>query len=159
MAIADELLSLAGTLARADADQATLRRAVSTAYYSLFHLLVQDAAERLWQGDSWDKGGLERSFNHGSMKAISSQFSDGMWKIRKDYSLHVPDALERVTQAFLELQEQRHTADYDNFTFWSALRTRAMIDRARKAFQDWETIRHNPLAANYLLRMLVVKPR
>jgi len=52
MGLAQDLLRQANHLATyegANPSQASLRRAVSTAYYALFHLLIEDAAQR-WQG-------------------------------------------------------------------------------------------------------------
>jgi hypothetical protein len=52
MGLADDLLGLADRLAKptsSDPEQASLRRAVSTAYYALFHLLVAEVAQ-LWHG-------------------------------------------------------------------------------------------------------------
>ncbi len=50
MSLASDLLDQAGTLAGLDPlkpKQASLRRAISAAYYSLFHLLIDDAASRI----------------------------------------------------------------------------------------------------------------
>jgi uncharacterized protein (UPF0332 family) len=55
MAFADDLLDIAQHLAGLPAEiskQASLRRAVSTAYYSLFHLLISDAAATWARGPS-----------------------------------------------------------------------------------------------------------
>src|ERR1017187_1520709 len=52
MGIADDLPTLADRLANpapGDPEQACLRRAISTAYYALFHLLVQEAVQG-WSG-------------------------------------------------------------------------------------------------------------
>ena len=51
MGVAQDLLLQADALATYEVSptQASLRRAVSTAYYALFHRVVQDAALR-WQG-------------------------------------------------------------------------------------------------------------
>src|SRR5665213_3685953 len=47
------------------ATQATLRRTVSTAYYALFHLLVEDACQ-LW-AQATHRGKLSRQFEHRRM--------------------------------------------------------------------------------------------
>src|ERR1017187_3602354 len=52
MGIADDLPTLADRLANpapGDPEQACLRRAIPTAYYALFHLLVQEAVQG-WSG-------------------------------------------------------------------------------------------------------------
>lgn len=66
MGLAQDLLRQANHLATyegANPSQAALRRSVSTAYYALFHLPVEDAAQR-WQGSVAATSGLERALNH-----------------------------------------------------------------------------------------------
>jgi hypothetical protein len=65
MGLAQDLLQQANHLASyegANPSQASLRRAVSTAYYALFHLLIEDAAKR-WSGSPEAQTGMERGFN------------------------------------------------------------------------------------------------
>lgn len=55
MAFADDLLEQAYHLANLDSGepkQASLRRAVSTAYYALFHLLIDETVGH-WNDASW----------------------------------------------------------------------------------------------------------
>jgi uncharacterized protein (UPF0332 family) len=75
MGIAQDLLQQAHHLARYETSpsQASLRRAVSTAYYALFHLLLEDTVLR-WQGSPEARSGLQRAFDHGPMKTVSLQF-------------------------------------------------------------------------------------
>lgn len=71
MSFADDLLEQAHHLAYREADdprQASLRRAVSTAYYALFHSLVDEAVGQ-W-GVERQRGMLGRTFEHGKMKGI-----------------------------------------------------------------------------------------
>jgi len=59
--------------------QASLRRAVSTAYYALFHPLIDEAVNQ-W-GVARHRSKLARTFVHGSMKrvaTISSQASTAL---------------------------------------------------------------------------------
>jgi hypothetical protein len=52
------------------ATHATLRRTVSTAYYALFHLLIEDAC-RLWDEPD-HRGKLSRHFDHKRMREASA---------------------------------------------------------------------------------------
>jgi uncharacterized protein (UPF0332 family) len=55
MAFADDLLEQAYHLANRDREnpkQASLRRAVSTAYYALYHLLIDEAVSQMVSGTS-----------------------------------------------------------------------------------------------------------
>ena len=75
MGIAEDLLALSGRLANPapdDPEQASLRRSISTAYYALFHLLVQEAAQG-WNGSPNVRVGLERRFEHKNMKDVSQR--------------------------------------------------------------------------------------
>ncbi len=121
MGIAQDLLQQPGHLATYEGSnptQASLRRAVSTAYYALFHPLLEDAAQR-WQGSPEARHGLERAFDQGLMKAASLQFRGTTWLDSFGASRQVPTEVRRVASAFVELQEERHTADYDNHEQWS----------------------------------------
>jgi hypothetical protein len=105
--IARDLLAQAYHLAEYEGEnptQASLRRAVSTAYYALFHLLVEDAALR-WDGSAEARGGVERAFQHGSMKSTSLRFSAPVWQDWLGVGQSVPPELRRVAAAFAELQE------------------------------------------------------
>jgi hypothetical protein len=82
MGLAQDLLQQADHLAAyegANPSQASLRRAVSTAYYALFHLLVEEAGQR-WSGSSEARTGMERAFQHGPMKNTSMQFRKKIWE-------------------------------------------------------------------------------
>lgn len=61
--------------------------------------------------------------------------------------------------AFVDLQEERHTADYDNHEQWSLTEVQAILNTAQTAFQDWQSIRADDMAGNYLLAMLLRKAR
>lgn len=72
MAYHDDLLAQALELVHsAQPSQATLRRAVSTAYYAVFHLLIAEATA------NWSQAGLRttlgRAFDHGVMKTASNR--------------------------------------------------------------------------------------
>jgi hypothetical protein len=74
MAYANELLELAQELANLHPDyphQPSLRRAVSTAYYALFHLLISEATAN-WQRPEL-RAILGRVFDHGPMKQAADK--------------------------------------------------------------------------------------
>ena len=161
MGLAQDLLQQAGHLATyegANPSQASLRRSVSTAYYALFHPLIEEAGMR-WHGSPEARSGVERGFQHGSMKRISMQFRASTWQDWHGIRQSVPVALQRIAGAFVEFQEERHTADYDNHEQWTATEAEETLNTARFAFQQWDSIRADPMASNYLLAMLVSKQR
>lgn len=69
MPFAEDLLDVARSLADMDEEgprQASLRRAVSTAYYALFHLLISEATSNWNRAEP--RAALGRIFEHGKMK-------------------------------------------------------------------------------------------
>src|SRR5579863_1707940 len=115
MAYHDDLLEQAIHLVhkeRRRPKQASLRRAVSTAYYALFHFLIGEAVGNWRHAEA--RPDLSRAFEHQTMKAASNRIQD-----RKAFPFagHNPAtvaALRSVATAFVELQRNRHLADYDN---------------------------------------------
>jgi hypothetical protein len=161
MGIAEDLLLLAANLAKpgpADPVQACLRRSVSTAYYSLFHLLVQEATQA-WNGSAEARIALERVFEHKRMRDVSKAIWTGPWKGWSTPSPPVPSELRDVANAFTILQVARHDADYDNGTVWTPADVADVVALARSAFENWQKIRDHPAANEYLLALLVRKKR
>jgi hypothetical protein len=62
-------------------------------------------------------------------------------------------------QAFIDLKEDRHLADYDNYEQWTAAEIQAILNTAGSAFRHWDSIREDPMAGNYLLSVLLGKRR
>ena len=87
--------------------QADLKRAISTAYYALFHAMAKDAADMLvGVGPSRpDKAWTHayRSLQHGDAKNACEG-------VRK---LGFPAAIINCADVFVKLQQNRHDADYD----------------------------------------------
>ena len=155
MAFADDLLEQAYHLARRERThfkQASLRRSVSTAYYALFHLLIDEAVGH------WDIGRqrsiLARTFDHGKMKNVCED------RVKRFYSAGSPAEglqLMNVAQTFATLQERRHTADYDNAFQWDQTKAIEQIDQVSAAFQDWRAIRATDEAQDFLLTLFLPK--
>lgn len=89
--------------------QANLRRAVSTAYYAMFHTLARCCADLLMGGagsssstDAWKL--VYRAVDHGAAKTacLSGEIVDKFSQEIQDFA-----------NAFGTLQEKRHEADYD----------------------------------------------
>lgn len=161
MAFHDDLLEQAQHLANRDSrrpKQASLRRAVSTAYYALFHLLTS-AATANWRRPH-QRPDLARSFNHGHMrKACESQRTESRGKLKEldldARSMRVFQCIEKVCAAFVALQDSRHTADYDTATGWSRTEANAAVKSAVAAFEAWKAVREEPEAQDFLLALLV----
>ena len=63
--------------------------------------------------------------------------------------------LKAVANTFIELQQHRHTADYDNSKKWTRTEVLAQIDSARAAFDSWDAIADEQIAADFLLQLLI----
>ena len=67
----------------------------------------------------------------------------------------VVNRLRAVAETFSQLQEKRHTADYDNTTFWTRSEAVTHVKSAEQAFITWKTIRSERIAQDFLVSMLV----
>ena len=100
--------------------QANLRRAVSAAYYAVFHLLVDEAC-RIQIGAQHHQSPfrqvLGRAFAHGVMKEACRSFGGGTLKksVAKGLpaSFTIPGEILKLAETFIDLQDKRHLADYD----------------------------------------------
>ena len=139
--------------------QASLRRAVSTAYYALFHLLIHEATLNWKRAEQ--RALLARFFEHGKMKAASER----QWRECNRYvnsdpppspgpALDFMIKLGRVANAFVEAQQFRHAADYDNSRTWRLTEVTEMIDRIKDAFQSRHAIRDEDAAQAFLISLL-----
>lgn len=161
MAHAGDLLTLAEHLAAPVPEvpeQAWLRRSISTAYYAVFHLLVQEAAQR-WNGTPAARAGVERVFRHDQMKDTCRAVGKGSWKGWSVPPLDVPSVLRGVADSFIRLQEARHQADYDNEKRWTRADVAVLVGAARIAFRMWDEIRGTEVADEFLLSLLIGKKR
>jgi hypothetical protein len=156
----DELLNQAERLTQLEPKhprQASLRRATSTAYYALFHLLIHEATTKLVT-DPGLRTLVARAFGHGEMKQACEQFRDD-----KKVPAHLktvcpptlPDDLKTVADAFVRLQEARHEADYDVSRTFNRPDTVALLQTARTAFEAWGRVRDEQIATVFLVNLLL----
>ena len=147
MAFADDLLNDAHHLAARGGKspkQSSLRRAVSTAYYALFHLLVADFVLN-WKTKG-QRARLGRMFEHRKM-------SQAPYKFKGETPDPVEADLKRVIAAFGRLQDERYTADYDVATIWSRSDVMRTLSIASGAFTAWRNIRKERIAQDHLMTM------
>ncbi len=123
----EDLFAQAETLATLDSRkprQVNLRRAVSSAYYAVFHFLVQEACCVQFgtqHAQTPFRNALGRAFSHTVMKQACLSFGGGTLRgtvikglprdANGNYPVHV--AIQDLAYNFGELQEKRHAADYD----------------------------------------------
>jgi hypothetical protein len=153
MAFAEDLLKQAFLLLNKESKnptQASLRRSVSTAYYALFHLLIQESSANWSRADTRDY--LARAFEHRTMKQACTWAENATYD--SAISPQVVAKLRSVARAFRELQLQRHLADYSNATKWDRIKASAKVNQAKSAFNDWKLIRNEFIAQKYLVSLL-----
>jgi uncharacterized protein (UPF0332 family) len=155
----DELLHQAKELVHKDPSnptQADLRRSVSSAYYALFHLSIFEACLN-WSNDV-SRPGLARMFDHGVMKKVSRKVTDaGRMPYVGDDPV-VVDKLRTFAGLFVQLQEQRHEADYNVKDEWTLTQSLKEMLAANRAFVIWQEIRTEKIAQDYLVSLLI-RPR
>ncbi len=133
--------------------QLTLRRAVSAAYYAAFHFLIAEATSN-WNNAPL-RTALGRAYDHGVMKTASNRILNP-----KDFPFNgenpvVVANLRFVAQAFSQLQEDRHFADYNLTKDLDPVEALTQVKSAEKIFTVWPTIRGEQIAQAYLVSLLV----
>jgi uncharacterized protein (UPF0332 family) len=146
--LADDLLEDARHLAaKGDAEKraSCMRRAVSTAYYAVFHLLVEDFVANWPYADQ--RARLARMFDHKKMRDAAFTPKD------EKNPTPIEAALVDVKTAFRQLQAERHRADYD--LAWNIAQTdvKNAISLAEDTFTKWRSIRNDDTARHHLLSM------
>jgi hypothetical protein len=69
----------------------------------------------------------------------------------------VPQGLSTVARNFIQLQQHRHTADYDNSKQWSRTDVLNVLTLAKDAFAAWRTVSTEDAAQDYLLQLFLPK--
>ena len=163
MSLALDLLEQAHHLSLRDSKkpkQASLRRAVSTAYYALFHLLTAEAAARVVPNAlAQTRFAIQRWFDHTQMVRACSFFSAPSLTGAAHKLLPRPLSpdLLTVARAFVQMQELRHSADYDLSSTWNRVKAQQSIQLSRSAFAAWGRIRQTPEADLFLFALLDIK--
>ena len=161
MSLPSDLLEQAQHLSRRERRrprQASLRRAISTAYYALFHLLIDEAITALVSRPEL-RTRFARAFDHGDMKSASRAFVNARpaQLAALTGGVAVPQGIQDVAAAFVELQEARHEADYNVNRSFTRLESTNLVARAAQAFVTWRAIRSDPTARMYLAALLLWK--
>ena len=161
MSLATDLLDQADQLAKQGPKhpkQANLRRAVSAAYYALFHLLAEAAARQFaaqcGRSDGVTVSRITRSFAHAEMKKVSDKFVNSELPTALQPSTideyQVPNDLILVAVAFGALYQARQDADYDTGKPLTRPEALKQIEKAKQAFAAWERVKVTDDARMYL---------
>jgi uncharacterized protein (UPF0332 family) len=163
MAYPEDLLEQAQHLAQRERKrpkQASLRRAISSAYYALFHLLIAETVKN-WRREQ-ERFTLARMFEHAAMGKSCTKRRDELRAYFKENPQHLntPDAITNrhllnVQEAFVDMLQQRQTADYDGAKTWSRVEVLERLDAVKEAFASWKQVKDHPDAQNFLVTLLL----
>ncbi len=156
MSLPRDLLEQARHLAgreRTRPKQASLRRAVSAAYYAVFHFLTAEALSLL---DFPEKvlRAQRREFQHGGMKKISGMFHAGNppspGGVKPESP--IPEELAAAAGTFVQLQTARHDADYDVDASFLRVEVITLVELAEQVVEGWPALkRSHPNWTRYYL--------
>ena len=135
----DDLLAIAGSLAsgrvgaqRGRPRQAELRRAISTAYYAMFHALANDCADLLVGGrlstrtrKAW--GQTYRALDH---RQVRKQCTE---RRPKRVLIRFPQGVQDFAIQFVRMQDLRHLADYDPIVRFARAEVSILIEQTKAA--------------------------
>jgi len=171
--VGSDLLAQARMLARREPrrpKQATIRRAVSTAYYGLFHFLIEESTSLLFgtgQRDAAFRQLAARAFVHGKMRSVCAEFikpdASHVHRLLQPFwvRLHFiqnPQA-QLIAQTFIDLQDDRHIADYDLSVSFSRQDALNGVTRAEMAVIAWRQLKvANPDIVRLFAMALILWP-
>ena len=152
---APELLAAARILleaARDGRDSAAARRAVSTAYYAMFHCLARMCADRLAANRGVPlrpatRQTVYRSLQHGRVKRRC---------INPRIIAPYPEAIQAFASGFVELQRKRHLADYDPTVVIEASEAGDDVDHAERLIRGLQSVPDAELR-DFALRVLLAE--
>ena len=163
MTLPRDLLDQAGRLLTHETKkpkQAILRRAISTAYYALFHLLGSEAGKRMAPSEPKNiEFQMQRALEHGTMKRTCQSFAGGTLPLPLQHLVTgtIEPELRMVAKDFVDLQEARHPADYDLIHTFTKQEANDRVEKAKEAFSNWASVRKSPNAALFLVALALPK--
>ena len=160
----DALLRVARALAAGPSPgDAELRRAISSAYYALFHTTLKRAAVRFVGAPHSHTPAyalIYRGFVHGRMKDVCRAVDRPILGQRHQTLLQrtsVSPEARAFASAFVSLQDLRHRADYDPQIALQRSDAVDACDRAESASQALAAI--DPVELTDILSLLLVEAR
>lgn len=154
MAYHDDLLAHALDLVHTSPpSQLASRRAVSAAYYAVFHLLISEATSN-W-GNASLRSALGRAYDHGIMRTASNRILSTKDSPFAGEDVAVFKTLRFVAQTFNQLQEDRQFADYNLTRDLDLADAVTQVRSAEAIFNAWPSIRLQQIAQAYLVSLLV----
>lgn len=143
--------------------QVNIRRAISAAYYGLFHATLSAAADQfigMTKRSSPLYALVYRAVDHRALRVLCEEVKKPTLSPR--YQPYQPSNgfgvnIVAFAVAVLELQEKRHEADYNPMTRMKSLDAKLAIAAARAALRRFE--REEALRRGAFLTLLLFPPR
>lgn len=154
------------------------RRAVSAAYYALFHSLIEQAVLRVFPesiATDDDRRRAARWIDHADLKQASNWIlecakvssatatppaktgvKDGVWELFSQSAGSglrigaVQRPLRRIARTFVDLQDARHRADYDQLASFPKATAQLHVDAAENAVALLSTHIQDPSIERFL---------
>ena len=142
--------------------QVVVRRAVSDAYYALFHFLIDRCTTQMLgtaSSASAARDAAARGFRHGTLKNACNAFRSGgtLPKSVASVEIDVPEPVRTFASTFVETQKARHNADYS----WNASVSKSVAERrlaeARSAIEDFRALDRSDPGVKWFLAMATVR--
>jgi hypothetical protein len=131
--------------------EAESRRAISTAYYALFHLLI-DASTARGVSTADLRPHVARNFVHKDMLDVCK------WYMSQPVDMTgrpIPIEIKNVADSFVQLQGARHKADYNVKDSVNLAEAQNFVRTAQTAFSNWGVIATTPAADTFLTELLI----
>jgi len=141
-------------------DEVVLRRALSSAYYGLFHRLTTAGSMPFAVGGEPLRFQAAHAFSHTAMRKVcdayirspARPFPPGL----EHLSSSQPDMrLIGIARAFARLQEGRHVADYDLSVVIEVSYAANLVTLAETALADFDAIQSLPETTVFLTALLL----
>ena len=133
-----------------DPHNSHFRRAISTAYYALFHCLAESSANLLAGEDPANRSRRAwrqtyRALNHGAVKNRGN---------RREFKTEFPQEIQDFAEVFVEIRDKRNIADYDPTRSFSKLDAQHAINDAENAINNFMSIERGE-RRNFALYLLL----
>lgn len=143
--------------------QADIRRAISAAYYGVFHAVITKAVDQFVGAanrDSSQYGLVYRSVSHSKLRELCNEVQKS--RLSSRYRPYVPPEgfglhIVAVAEAIVELQEKRHSADYDITILVTRSDPVLAVAAARAALKRFDQA--SPTERLAFLSLLLFSPR
>jgi hypothetical protein len=143
--------------------QVDVRRAISAAYYGVFHAILAAAADQFigpTRRASSQYGLVYRSVSHDQFRRLCEEIKKST--LSRRYSSHAPangfgSNIVAFAAAAMELQEKRYSADYDPLIRFKQSDAMLAVQTARAALRRFEKASGNRRRA--FLGLLLFAPR